>query len=133
MTVRKTENRIPANCQPSDLGQASLAADGRSALISFVTTPLVVGREDVYVVFVTDAALVASAASYEWSFAENSGAPQVQTTEHGEVSYTPTATAGVEVTVRILDANSAEQARLSLDQEVVAVNAELEALIAEAQ
>ena len=133
MTVRKTENRIPANIQPSDLGQASLAADGRSALISFVTTPLVVGRENVYVVFVTDAALAASAAAYEWSFAENGSPPQVQNTDHGEVFYTPASTGTVVLTLRILDANGVEQARLSLDQEVVAVNAELEALIAEVQ
>jgi hypothetical protein len=133
MTVRKTENRIPANCQPSDLGQASVAADGRAALISFVTNPLVVGRENVYVVFVTDAALAASAASCEWSFAGDSGAPQIQTTEYGEVSYTPTSAGSVALTVRILDENGAEQARLSLDQEVVEVNVELETLIAEAQ
>ena len=42
MTVRKTESRIPANFQASDLGEASVAADGRCALTSFVTSPLVV-------------------------------------------------------------------------------------------
>jgi len=47
MTVRKTENRIPADFQPSDLGEAGVTADGRAALISFVSTPLVVGRENV--------------------------------------------------------------------------------------
>jgi len=133
MSVRKTESRIPANFQASDLGQASVAADGQSALISFVTTPLVVGRENVYVAFVTDATLAASAESFEWSFVENGAAPQVQTTEHGEVFYTPTATGSVAVTVRVLGPSDAELAKLSLDQEIVEVNAELEALIAEAQ
>jgi hypothetical protein len=133
MTVRKTENRIPADFQPSDLGEASVPADGRAALISFVTTPLVVGRENVYIVFVTDATLSASAASFEWSVTESGGTPQVQTTEHGEFSYTPTAAGNVGLVVRILDESKAEQAKLSLDQEVVAVNAELESLIADAQ
>src|SRR5215475_14257377 len=133
MSVRKTESRIPDNFQASDLGQASVAADGQSALISFVTTPLVVGRENVYVAFVTDATLAASAESFEWSFVENGGGPQVQTTEHGEVFYTPTSTGSVVLTLRILGSNNAELAKLSLEQEIVGVNAELEALIAEAQ
>jgi hypothetical protein len=133
MTVRKTENRIPANFQASDLGEASVAVDGRCALVSFVTSPLVVGRENAYVVFVTDATLAASAESFEWSFTENGGAPQVQTTDHGEISYTPTSTGSVSLAVRILDAGNNEQARLSLEQEVVSANVELEALIADAQ
>ena len=86
MTVRKTENRIPANFQAADLGEASVASDGRSALISFVTTPLVVSRENIYVAFVTDQTLSASAASFEWSVTENGGTPQVQTTDQGEFS-----------------------------------------------
>jgi hypothetical protein len=133
MTVRKTESRIPTDFQPADLGEASVAADGRAALVSFVTTPLVAARENVYIVFVTDATLAASAASFEWSVTESGGAPQVETTEHGEFSYTPSATGNVVVVVRILDESKTEQAKVSLDQEVVAVNAELESLIADAQ
>src|SRR5947207_9319041 len=133
MTVRKTENRIPADFQAADLGEASVTADGRAALISFVSTPLVVGRENVYIVFVTDATLAALAASFEWSVTESGGTPQVQTTDHGEFAYTPTAAGNVGLVVRILDESKAEQAKVSLDQEVVAVNAELESLIADAQ
>jgi len=133
MTVRKTENRIPADFQAADLGEASIASDGRSALISFVTTPLVVSRENTYVAFVTDQTLSASAASFEWSVSENGGTPQIQTTDQGEFSYTPVAAGTVGLVVRILDDSKAEQAKLSLDQEVVAVNAELESLIADAQ
>jgi len=133
MTVRKTENRFPDGLQASDLGQASIAADGRSALISFITNPLVVGRENVFVTFVTDATLAASAASFEWSITENGGAPQVQNTDHGEFSYTPTAAGSLALTMRILDQSNVEQAKLSFDQEVVEVNAELESLIADAQ
>jgi len=133
MTVRKTENRIPANFQAADLGEARVASDGRSALISFVSTPLVVGRENVYVAFVTDQNLSALAASFEWSVTENGATPQVQTTDYGEFSYTPTAAGTVELSVRILDDSKTEQVKLSLEQEVVAVNAELESLIADAQ
>jgi len=132
MTVRKTETRLPSNLQASDLGEASVAADSRAALVSFVTTPLVVGRENVYVVFVTDATLAGSADSFEWSFTEGDGAPQVQTTDHGEIAYTPSSEATLGVTLRILG-SSTELAKLSLSQEVVALNAELEGLIADAQ
>jgi hypothetical protein len=133
MTVRKTETRIPSNLQASDLGEASVADDGRAALVSFVSTPLVVSRENVYVVFVTDTTLAASAESFEWSFTEGAGTPQVQTTDHGEIAYTPSAEGTLAVTLRILDGSNAEQAKLSLIQEVVAINAELEGLIAGAQ
>jgi hypothetical protein len=133
MTVRKTENRIPTSFQASDFGEANVAADSRCVLISFVTSPLVVARENVYVVFVTDATLAASAESFEWSFAENGGTPQVKTTDHGEIAYTAESAGSVVLSVRILDSGSGEQARLSLEQEIVAANVELEALIADAQ
>lgn len=44
MPVRKTESRQPASTTASDLGQGVVAADGRSALVSLVTSPLVLGR-----------------------------------------------------------------------------------------
>ncbi len=133
MPVRKTESRIPINFQTSDLGQAVLASDGRCALVAFVTSPIVVNRENNYVVFVTDAGLAGSAQSFEWTFTESDGAPNTQTTQNGEVSYLPQATGSLNVAVRILDAGNAEQANLTLDQEVVPLNAELEALIENAQ
>src|SRR5262245_36231503 len=119
MAVRKTESRVPANFQPSDLGQAVVASDGRCALVSFIPSPLVVNRENVYVVFVTDAALASSAQSFEWSFTENGGAPNTQTTEHGEFSYSPQSTGSLNLTLRILGAGNAEQASLALAQDVV--------------
>jgi hypothetical protein len=41
MGVRKTESRIPANFKPEDLGQAVVAADGRCALVSAITFPII--------------------------------------------------------------------------------------------
>lgn len=129
MAIRKTESRIPENFQASDLGEASVAADGRCALISFVTSPLVVGRENVYVVFVTDPGLASSAQAFEWSAVENGSTPTVQTTPHGECPYRPTAAGSLGLTVRILGAGNTELVSLSLTQDVVALNVELETLI----
>ena len=49
MPVGKTESRIPAGFQASDLGEASVAADGRCALISITTDPIVVVAKNSYV------------------------------------------------------------------------------------
>jgi len=106
-----------------------VAPDGRCALISFTTAPITVTRQNTYVLFVTDPGLAGSAHSYEWSFQENADPPLVDTRLHGETIYTPTHTGSLRVTVRILDAGAAEQARLTLDQEIVLLNAQLEALI----
>ena len=71
MAVRRTESRLPAAFQASDLGEAIVAPDGRCALISFTTAPITVTRQNTYVLFVTDPGLAGSAHSYEWSFQEN--------------------------------------------------------------
>jgi hypothetical protein len=133
MGVRKTESRIPANHQASDLGQAITSADGRCTLVSFIPSPLVVARENNYVLFVTDAGLAASAQTFEWKFVENGGAPDVQTTQIGEAAYSPKATGTLSLTVRVLGGGNAEQAKIELTQDVVALNAELEGLIAGAR
>jgi len=132
MPVRKAESRIPAGFAAGDLGEAAVATDGRCALVSFITSPLVVNRENVYVVFVTDAGLAAAAQSYEWSFSENGGTAVTQSTLVGETVYSPQDTGSLATTVRILDGASTEQANLSLTQAMVPPNAELEALIAAA-
>lgn len=133
MTVRKTESRLPTNFQASDLGESAVAIDGRSVLVSFVTAPLAVDRENRYIVLVTDAGLASAVQSFEWSFIENGGTPQTQTTTIGEISYRPQTIGTLVVTVRLLGAGNAEQASLSLNQTVIVLNAELETLITEAQ
>ena len=131
MAVRKTESRLPATFQASDLGEAVVAADARCALVSFITTPLVVGHENVYVVYVTDAALASSTQSFEWSIVENGSVPAVQNTDAGEFPHVPTGPGSLTLEVRILGAGNAELATLSLTQQIVALNFELETLIAE--
>jgi hypothetical protein len=132
MPVRKTETRIPFGAAASDLGEASVAADGRCALVSFITSPLVVNRENTYVVLVTDAGLAAQAQSFEWSFSENGETATTQSTQVGEAVYLPQGTGSLSVTVRILDGSNAEQANLSLTQAMVPLHPGLEALIAAA-
>ncbi|WP_454752862.1 hypothetical protein [Cupriavidus necator] len=133
MVVRRTESRIPSQLQASDLGSAVVSGDGHCALVSFVTSPIVVNRDNVYVVFVTDPALAASAALYEWTMSLDGGAPDVRTTPHGELSCRPPASGSLHLLVRILDAGSAEQARLEMTQDVVGTSAALEALIESAR
>jgi hypothetical protein len=133
MSVRKTESRLPASAVAADLGQAVVAADGRSALVSHISSPVVAGRENIYVVFVTDAGLAGSVQTFEWSFAENGGAPNVQTTEKGEIAYTPSATGQLSLTLRLLGAGNSEQGVLTVTQDIAALHAEIEAAIAAAR
>lgn len=127
--MRKTESRLPAGVEATDLGEAVVAPDGRCTLVSFITAPLAAGRANTYVVFVTDAALAGTAESFEWSFAEGSDAPVVVTTPGGEASFTPSRACYLSITVRLLDGGAAEQAMLGLIQQVSAPNAALEQLI----
>lgn len=133
MPVRKTESRLPADFQASDLGEAVVAPDGRCALVSFVTSPIAVGRENQYVLFVTDAALRETAQTFEWTFSENGCGPIKQTTEFGVVAYRPQDTGRLEIAVRVLDSGNAELARIEIKQLIVPQNGVLESEIAEAQ
>lgn len=126
MAARKSESRIPTGFQASDLGQAAVAADGRCALVSFITSPLVIDRENVYVLFVMDSALAAAAHSFEWKFVETEGADETHVTQEGDLSYRPQTVGGLNVTVRILDAGGAEAGKVTLEQEILPLNKELE-------
>lgn len=132
MPVRKTESRLPFDFLPSDLGQAVLSSDDKVVCVSFVTSPLVVGRENIYVVFVTDTTLASAVERFEWSFSENGGAASTETTDFGEVAYTSVSTGELSVTVRLFGAGDSEQASVSIDQTIVALHAEIETLINDA-
>ena len=131
--MRKTERRLPAGYQAADLGEAVVAADGRCALVSFATAPVVATRENTYVLFATDAGLAAAAQSFEWTFRENGDITHSESGERVDVVYSPTAMGTLSTTVRVLGAGDAEQATLTLEQLLVAPSAELETLIADAQ
>jgi hypothetical protein len=131
--MRKTERRLPAPLLADDLGQSVDAPDARCTLVSFATAPIVVARDNAYVVFVPDDGLAGSADSFEWTFTENGNVARVVTTEHSVVRHAPSAVGALTVAVRILDGANSEQAALALDQTVVLPSAELEALISSAQ
>lgn len=115
------------------MGEAVVAPDGRCALVSFVSSPLVVGRENVYVVYVTDAALAASAESIEWQFTEGESPPVTRSTDYGEIAYRPEATGSLGLVVRILDAGNASLAELTASQYVIPLNPSVEASFIEAR
>ena len=131
MGVRKTESRFPAGLQPSDLGEAVVSADGRCALVSFITAPLAIGRPNTYVVLVTDATLASSVESFGWSFEEDGGAPTVETTEFGEITFSPSKECYLDLTVTLVGSGSSELARLSLTQQIGPLNPLLEQQIAQ--
>lgn len=130
--MRKTESRLPAGVDATGLGESVVAADGRCALVSFITAPLATGRANTYVVFVTDTALAGAVESFEWSFAEDGDAPVVVTTDAGEAVFTPTQEGYLNTSVRLLDGGATEQATLTLNQQVSPPNAKLEQMIVDA-
>jgi len=131
MSVRKTESRFPETLQAADLGQAIVSADGKCALISFIVSPLVIDRENTYVVFITDPVLSGAVNSFAWSIAENNGAATTHSSEYGEFLYRPQAIGQLSLTVKLLDSSDSEQASLTMTQDIVPLNAELENLIIE--
>jgi hypothetical protein len=100
--------------------------------VSFVTAPIVVARENNYVLFVTEAALAAATESFEWTFTENVQDPVVITTLRGVMTYFPVDKGTLTVEVKLLGAGGTTQATLSLAQEVVGPSEQAEALIANA-
>jgi len=133
MPVRETERRMPSGLAAADLGQSAVAADGRCVLVSFATAPVVVARDNEYVLFITDATLASVAQSFEWTFSENGTIARTDSTVVGETQYRPSSLGALSVRVQVLDASNAGQATLSLDQEVVLPSAEIETIVADAQ
>src|SRR5262249_26317071 len=115
--------------QATDLGETVVAGDGRCALISFVTAPVIVGRANTYVVIVSDAALAGSVTTFEWTFKENDAVKRTDTTARADAFYQPTQSGTLSVSVRLLDSSNAQQANLTLDQSMSAPSATLESLI----
>ncbi|MFC5412210.1 hypothetical protein ACFPMF_22990 [Larkinella bovis] len=131
MPVRKTERRLPAGLTPDELGQSVAAEGDRAVLISYIISPLVVNRQNRFVVFVTDASLMDAVQTFAWTITENTDTPGVQSTPTGEFVYTPQSVGHTTVEVKLLDAGNQALATLTLSQEIVMTNAELEDLIEE--
>lgn len=129
MPARKTESRLPDGFTSDDLGESAQAQEGNAALISYIKSPLVIARPNTYVVFVTDAATATAASSYEWTFTENGAVTTTQTTLVGEFTYVPQAIGPLIVSVKVKGSDSADKSTITLNQEIVSLNAQLETLI----
>lgn len=129
MPARKTESRLPDGFTSDDLGESAQAQEGNAALISYIKSPLVIARPNTYVVFVTDAATATAASSYEWTFTENGAVTATQTTLVGEFTYVPQAIGPLIVSVKVKGSDSADKSTITLNQEIVSLNAQLETLI----
>jgi hypothetical protein len=132
MGVRKTESRIPAGLQPSDLGEAVASVDGNAYLISYITSPLTVNRDNAYVVLIPDDTLAAVADTYRWTFAEEGQPLVTKITDAGVISYSPSVVGNIDLEVSVLDTNGTQKTSLTFSQIIAGPNSELEELIAEA-
>lgn len=132
MPARKTESRLPDGFTADDLGESAQAQENNAVIISFIRSPLVIARPNTYVVFVTDTAAATAASSYEWTFTENGGTPATETTSAGEFTYTPQAVGTLIVSVKVKGSDNSDKSSITLNQEIVQLNAELETLITNA-
>ena len=122
MATRKTEQRLPPGVTPSDLGEAQ--GDAAAALISFHSSPVVVGRQQTYLVFVLDAGLQGSVESYRWTIGNDT-----IDTDEGVLEFTPSEEGNLQVNVSLRDSGDAELKALALPQAVGPLNAELETMM----
>jgi hypothetical protein len=97
------------------------------ALVSYNSTPIVHERLQAYVVFVLDDPLTSQVDHYEWSI-QNADTLDTSVTEFGYGQYRPGLEGSLAVQVALKGAADQTLATLNLDQEVVALNPELEAL-----
>jgi len=128
MGVRKTEQRIPFYFSASDLGQANEADDSKSVLVSFLSTPIVIGRKQRYAIFVTDNILKNQVESYKWRI-QNALQDQTIETSTGYWEITPEHQGNVRITVKLIDSNDQTLTTIELLQTAVPSNTELEDLI----
>jgi|GEM_PF-754768 len=129
MPVRKTESRLPAGFTIDKLSDNFTSVNPGVTLASFLSSPLGARRTQQYVVFVADAALAATVQSYEWTFVN--GDTTTQTTSVGTAAFTPQNTGPLSVTLNLKNAANATLQTLTLNQQVVALNAALEEAIDE--
>src|SRR3954452_2589560 len=123
MPVRATEKNLPPGLTAADLGQS--VGDTSAALVSYHSSPCAVGRLQTYVVFVLDVAQQAAVERYRWTV----GSANTETTE-GVFEHTPNAAGNLRVDVSLLGGDGAVLKKLSIAQDVVPLNGELEVLIA---
>lgn len=127
MPVRKTESKLPFDLSAEDLGQHVSSATGSSILIGFLSGPVVINRPQDFVVFVTDSGLASQVDSFHWQI-ENGTTNANENTNVGYFQYTPSEEGNLNVTVELKSSAGSALVSLNLQQQVVALNTELEAL-----
>lgn len=126
MAVRKTESTIPAGLTaPGDLGQVQ--TNPSATLVSFLSSPIVVGRVQNYVVFPA-ASIASTVATYRWTM-DVAGTVTNETSSVGIVEYTPSRQGSLSVRVELMNAGGTAITNLQLQQNVVQLNTQLEQLI----
>jgi hypothetical protein len=85
------------------------------------------------VLYNTAPAHAAASQSIEWTFTENDEDARIEADGGADIVHRPAGTGPLVVAVRVLDAASAPQASLTLEQFVVLPSSEIEALIASAK
>jgi hypothetical protein len=128
MPVRKTESRLPDGFTAADLGQSATAAGNKIALVSFFSSPCALRQTQVYVVFVADPAVASTVGNYEWTFANGATPTQLQT-DDGITQFTPQSLGALTVTVKVKGGGGAVLHTITLSQQVIALNNDLEVLI----
>ena len=128
MPVRKTESRLPDGFTAADLGQSATAAGNtKIALVSFFSSPCALRQTQVYVVFV-DPAVASTVGKYDWTFA-NGPTPAQQQTDAGIAQFSPQSLGALTVTVKLKGSGGAVLHTITLSQQVLALNNDLEVLI----
>ncbi|MDD4755249.1 MAG: hypothetical protein PHG29_04125, partial [Prolixibacteraceae bacterium] len=124
MPFSKTESRIPFSFQPSDLGEVASDAANKLSVISYNSSPLALGREQTYVLIITDTPMQNSFHSVRWQVGNRDIINQDTVWNH-----TYNQTGPVTLNVTVLDSGGAALASVSLNQTVTPLSEALENLI----
>lgn len=124
MSISKSESRLPFNFLPNQLGENQADAANKMILISYYASPLAIGREQTYVLMITDATLQASFHSVRWQVGNTD-----QTNQESVWNHTHNQSGPVTVNVTVFNNTGGELGRISLNQTVQPLNQSLENLI----
>ncbi len=126
MPVRKTEQHLPAGYSAEDFGQSSQSADGKIALISFNSSPVVQQRLQSYVVFVLDSSLAAQVDHFDWVMQTDVG--ENISSDTGFISFRPASGEILTVSVKLKGGADEDLGQVQLEQSIVESNSELKDL-----
>ncbi|MEO1517702.1 MAG: hypothetical protein AAFV95_21950 [Bacteroidota bacterium] len=122
MPVTNTESRLPQGYKASDLGQATVSPSGYFALVSYLTSPILVNRINHYVLFVLDEDIRPDIDRYHWMVYGHNGYAYLpihqEVTTEGVFQYKPTAKQKIKVVVHPVDTQGTSYRPLELEHSV---------------